>query len=348
MADAVNLRQPAAGRRVLLVSTGGTITMTAAASGGIAPTLTGEDLVRAVPELAGAATLDVHSYSTKPGASLTLEDLVRIAELIDLRLADGYAGAVVVQGTDTIEETAFVLDMLVASERPVVVTGAMRGAAAPGADGPANLLAAVTVAASPLAGGLGTVVVLNDEVHAARHVQKSHTSAPSAFASPGSGPVGHVIEGRLHLYARLPRLAALPPPAIGAIEGAPVALIRVALGDDGRLLGALPGLGYRGAVIEGMGAGHLPAGLAELLGTLAGAMPVVLATRVAAGPVFQGTYGFPGSEMDLIARGAIPGGYYAGGKACLLLRLLLAAGLVGEPLKAAYIARCNGMVFDAG
>lgn len=334
-------------KRVLLISTGGTITMTTAAGGGIAPTLTGDDLVRAVPELAHSADIDVHSYSTMPGASLTLQDLVRIAELIDARLPGGYAGAVVVQGTDTIEETAFALDSLVASERPVVVTGAMRGAAAPGADGPANLLAAVTVAASEAARGIGTVAVLNDQVHAARHVQKSHTSAPSAFASPLFGPMGSVIEGRLHLYARLPRQAPLPRPPADAIDGTAVALVKIALGDDGRLLGALPGLGYRGAVIEGMGAGHLPASLAEPVSRLAAAMPVVLASRVAAGPVFQRTYGFPGSEMDLIARGAIPGGYLAGGKACLLLRLLLADGLAGDQLKTAYIERCNGMVFDA-
>ena len=348
MADAIKpVPGPAMPRkRVLLVSTGGTITMTPTngAGGGIAPTLTGQDLVRAVPELARIADIDVHAYSTKPGASLTLEDLVRIAELIDTRMAQGYAGAVVVQGTDTIEETAFVLDTLVASDRPVVVTGAMRGAAAPGADGPANLLAAVTVASSTIASGLGTVVVLNDEVHAARHVQKSHTSAPSAFTSLGFGPVGCFIEGRLHLYARLPRLAALPRPSTDAVADAAVALVKITLGDDGRLLEALPALGYRGVVIEAMGAGHLPANLADVVSRLGAAMPVVLASRVTAGPVFQRTYGFPGSEMDLIARGALPGGYLSGGKACLLLRLLLASGMTPDQLKAAVANRCNGSV----
>jgi L-asparaginase len=220
----------------------------------------------------------------------------------------------------------------------------MRGATAPGADGPANLLAAVTVACSAVARGLGTVVVLNDEVHAARHVQKSHTAAPSAFTSPGFGPVGRLIEGRLHLYARPPRLAALARPAG---DDASVALVKITLGDDGRLLDALATLGYRGAVIESMGAGHLPASLADKVSSLVAAMPVVLATRVAAGPVFQSTYGFPGSEIDLIGRGAIPGGYLAGGKACLLLRLLLSSGLTGAALKAAYIERSNSMVFEA-
>ncbi|NEX64876.1 asparaginase [Noviherbaspirillum galbum] len=327
-------------RRVLLVSTGGTITMTSGGpAGGISPTLTGEDLVRAVPELARRADLEVVSYSMMPGASLSLGDLVRIADLVDGRMATDFMGAVVVQGTDTIEDTAFILDMLVKSDNPVVVTGAMRGPAAPGADGPANLLAAVTVASSTASAGLGAVAVLNDEIHAGSRVQKSHTALPSAFTSPGFGPFGRVIEGRVHRYARLPRLQALARPADADATG--VALVTIPLGDDGRLLDALPGLGYRGAVIEAMGAGHLPARVADKVEALAAVMPVVLSTRVQAGPVFQGTYGFKGSEMDLIARGAIPGGYLTAGKACLLLRLLIANGLSGDALRDAFHARSN-------
>lgn len=325
--------------RILLISTGGTITMTPGAGPGITPTLSGDDLVRAVPELASRAALDVVSYSMKPGASLTLPDLLAIAALID-GMDASLAGAVVVQGTDTIEETAFVLDNVVATDRPVVVTGAMRGAGAPGADGPANLLAAVILAGSEAARGLGAMAVLNDEVHAARFVRKTHTGAPSAFASPGFAPIGRIVEGELHLHARLPRLPALAPlPPADAIDAAPVALLALPLGDDGRLLDALPGLGYRGAVIEAMGAGHLPAQCAERLQRLAQAMPVVLATRVASGAVFEKTYGFAGSETDLIARGAIPAGYLPGAKACLLLRLLLAAGLRGAELESAFRLR---------
>ncbi|MGI6852099.1 asparaginase [Mesorhizobium sp. 1B3] len=322
---------------VLLVSTGGTITMTEGAGAGIVPTLTGEDLVRAVPDLARIADFDVVSYSTKPGASLTLDDLVAIAELIDSRVGEGFAGAIVVQGTDTIEETAFVLDTLIVSERPVVVTGAMRGARAPGADGPANLLAAGIVAGAAQFAGLGTLVVLNDEVHAARFVRKAHTSLPSAFTSPGFAPIGRVIEGQAQCLARLRRLPALARPAFTA-DG-PVALLQPFLGDDGRILEALPGLGYRGAVIEAMGAGHLPETFCEKINRLASVMPVVLATRVAAGPTFERTYAFAGSETDLIARGVIPAGDLAGNKAALLLRLLIACGAEGEDLRIRFTAR---------
>jgi L-asparaginase len=315
--------------RILLVGTGGTITMTPGGAG-IVPTLAGDDLVRAVPDLARHANLEVVSYSAKPGASLTLEDLVAIADVVDGRLRDGCAGAVVVQGTDTIEESAFVLDLLVTSDRPVVVTGAMRGAAMPGADGPANLLAAVIVACSEGAIGLGTLVVLNDEVHAARFVRKMHTASPSAFASPGAGPLGAVVEGALVRNGRLERTPMLPRPA--NLADWPVALAGVVLGDDGRLLRALPSLGYRGVVLEAMGAGHVPAALVPAIQALAGAVPVVLATRVPAGRVFTRTYAFPGSETDLAARGVVAAGGLAPAKAVQLLRLLLAQPARSAPV----------------
>jgi len=132
----------------------------------------------------------------------------------------------------------------------------------------------------------------------------------------------------------------LPQPL--AISASPVALIRIGLGDDGRMLAALVELGYRGVVIEAMGAGHVPAHLALTIGELARTMPVVLSTRTGCGPVFTQTYGFDGSEIDLIARGVIPGGLINGVKARLLLQLLIALDLPSEALTFAYEARCGG------
>ncbi len=164
--------------RILVLSLGGTITMLPDASGGIAPKLGASDLVASVPALADVADIEAHSPFRLPSPSLTPANLVDIARRIEQGFADGFDGAVVIQGTDTIEESAFILDLLVRSDKPVVVTGAMRGAEAPGADGPANLLSACIVAASPEARGLGTLVVLNYDIHAARFVQKSHTALP--------------------------------------------------------------------------------------------------------------------------------------------------------------------------
>lgn len=310
-------------KRLLLISLGGTITMVPAAEGGIAPKLGAAELVASVPALASIADIEAESLARLPSPSLTPAHLVDVAQRITAGFAAGIDGAVVIQGTDTIEESAFLLDLLVAGDKPVVVTGAMRGAAAPGADGPANLLAAARVAASDAARGLGTLAVLNDTVHAARFVQKSHTALPSAFTSPMAGPLGLVAEERVRIVARVERC-----PVFGAEAGPPlpVALVSWAMGDDGRMLGVLPGLGYAGVVIQGMGAGHVPAEAAEAVEALAATMPVVLATRCATGPAFTETYGYAGGEIDLIRRGAIPGGMLSGVKARLLLGLALRGG----------------------
>ncbi len=306
--------------RILVLSLGGTITMVPDAGGGIAPRLGAAELVASVPALAEVAEVEADSPLRVASPSLTIADLIAAARRVETAFANGVDGAVLVQGTDTIEESAFILDLLVAGDRPVVVTGAMRGAEAPGADGPANLLAAVRVAAAPEARGLGTLIVLNYDIHAARFVQKSHTALPSAFLSPLTGPLGAVIEGRPRLYVRVAR-----NPCLATADGPPepVALVKLGMGNDTRLLGALADIGYSGVVIEGMGAGHVHADAAPILGDLAGRMPVVLASRVMTGPVFTGTYGYAGGEIDLIGRGLIPAGSLSGLKARLLLSLLL-------------------------
>jgi len=327
--------------RVLLVSLGGTITMTRDASGAIVPSLSASDLVRAVPGIEDIAEIDAVSPLRMPGASLTIDNLLEVAALLDERLAGDVAGAVVIQGTDTIEETAFVLDLVVKSDKPLVVTGAMRGAEAAGADGPANLLAATIVAADPRAAGRGCLVVLNDEIHAARFVQKAHTALPSAFRSPLAGPVGLVIEGRasFHLKVEKAKTLGVEPKS----EDQPVALVGMALGDDGRVLRALPGLGYRGVVLSAMGAGHVPAIVAPLVSELLPVMPVVLAVRVHTGPVFSKTYGFPGSETDLLGRGIMSAGSLNPLKARLLLLLLLRQTIDRTQIETAFRAYAFGL-----
>jgi L-asparaginase len=161
---------------------GGTIAMTAAPGGGVAPALLASGLLAAVPGLEDEGVgLEVRDVANKPGASLSFGDVFRLADVISATLGGGCAGAVVIQGTDTIEETAYLLDLLLASDAPVVVTGAMRNPSLAGADGPANILAAIRVAASDRARGLGALVVMNDQIHAARWVQKAHTASTAAF-----------------------------------------------------------------------------------------------------------------------------------------------------------------------
>ncbi len=320
--------------RILVVSLGGTITMTSSATGGIAPTLSADMLIASVPQLAHVASLEAVTQFSMPGASLSLQNLADVARLLHTKFSQGIDGAVVVQGTDTIEDTAFVLDILAGHSKPVVVTGAMRGPQAAGADGPANVLAAVTVAAERRVSELGVVVVLNDEIHAARWVQKSHMSLTSAFESPGTGRVGIVAEGQVKIFMRPQRIL---PPVLTALEHpSRVALVSLGLGEEGWLLPALSGLGYTGAVVEGMGAGHVPAAAVDAISDLVAQMPVILCSRVRAGRVFTQTYGFAGSEMDLIRRGAMPCGHLSSAKARLLLSLLQSAGATKEAIRAAF------------
>jgi L-asparaginase len=319
---------------VAVFGLGGTIAMTQATHGGVSPALSASDLLAAVPGLPdGQAELRVHDFRNKPGASLDFSDLYELADAINRALEDGCAGAVVTQGTDTIEEVAYLLDLLLPVDAPVVVTGAMRNPAMAGADGPANILAAIRVAASPCARGLGCLVVLNDQIHAARWVQKAHTGSPAAFVSPDHGPLGHVVEGRVHLPVRIRR----QPSALRSVprRSVRVGVAAMALGDDGTLIEAMAGH-VDGLVVAAFGAGHVPAAVAPVLGQVAGRIPVVLASRTGAGPVHRVTYGFPGSERDLLARGLISAGYLDPLKSRILLHLLIASGADNARIRAAF------------
>jgi len=318
----------------MVFSLGGTISSTDSGGKGVEPTVTGETLVSDVPEIAEVAEVSAVSFRQVASGELTVDDLVELASEITARIDEGASGAVVTQGTDTIEETTFVLDLLVDREAPVVVTGAMRNPTLPGADGPANLLASIHVAASEVARGLGAVVVLNDEIHAARFVRKTHTSNPATFRSDPVGPVGWISENvpRVVLRPVGRHKITLPEDA----QDRPVALHTVTLGDDGRLLSAIEQQGYAGLVVEAMGGGHVPSIMAGALEDLAGKLPVILASRTEAGEVLHSTYGFAGSETDLLERGLIGAGPLDGLKARLFLTLLLRSGATREEIKASF------------
>ncbi|RSM84707.1 L-asparaginase [Kibdelosporangium aridum] len=311
-------------RRVVVFGLGGTIAMTADAGGGVVPALSAEQLVTAVPGLAETGiTVDVVDFRRVPGASLSFEDIYDLGSAIEQKLSEGADGVVITQGTDTIEETAYLLDLAHERNEPVVVTGAMRNPTLAGADGPANVLAAIQTAASEVARGLGVVVAFADEIHAAARVRKTHTTSGYTFQSANGGPLGYVVEG-------MPRIVNRPAtrvtvPAVSAPKPVEVAVIPMLLGDNGTALEAVADR-VDGLVVAAFGVGHVPAAVVEVLRGLAERMPVVLASRTGAGSTLERTYAFPGSESDMLGRGLIPAGFLDQLKARILLRHLLSTG----------------------
>jgi L-asparaginase len=318
-------------RRVRLLALGGTIACAPRpGADGVDAALTAAAIAESVPGLAEIADVEVGDMATVASFAVTLGHMHALATEAREAIAHG-SGVVVTHGTDTIEETAYALALMLPREGPVVLTGAMRNPTMPGADGPANLLAAFLVAADERAAALGPVVVLNDEVHAARFATKSHTARVSTIASPGAGPLGEVAEGRFHSWF-LPAWEdhlGLP----GSLAGIDVPLVRMAADPGDSLLRAAIASAPAAIVIEGTGGGHVPPPLLPAVDeALAAGIPLVLATRCAAGRNLESTYGMPGGEVDLIRRGVIPAGFLTGHKARLRLVVGLALGHVPRDL----------------
>jgi L-asparaginase len=313
---------------VALFTLGGTISMAGSHR------LTGDDLTAAVPGLADVGhAVEIQDVEKVPSANLTASKMLDVVDAASKAVADGATGVVVTQGTDNLEETAFLVDQVWPHPQPFVLTGAMRNPTLAGPDGPANLLAAVRVACSPAARDLGALVVFKEEIHAARWVRKTHSTSTATFVSPNTGPIGHVVEDRVRVLTRPQRLDGVHGRAEPAeLDATRVALYTVTMDDDGLLLKGLADT-HQGLVVAGFGVGHVPAALAPVLGELAAAMPVVLTSRTGGGPVLRNTYASVGSESDLLRRGLIDGGFLDPYKARVLLRLLLATD---DDLEAAF------------
>jgi L-asparaginase len=290
--------------------------------------LTGAELVESLPELAEVAEIDVREFPPIASFAVTLPDMLALARAAAEAFAEQREGVVVSHGTDTIEETAYALALMLPRGQPIVLTGAIRNPTLPGTDGPANLLSAFLVAASPLAAGLGPLVVLNDELHAARFVTKTHTVRVSTMASPGAGPLGEVAERRVDVWWRPAWEDCLGLPE--SVDGVEVEVVRLAAGVSDALLRAAVERRPAGIVIEGTGGGHVLPPLLPLLDeAIAAGIPVVIAPRTSSGPNLERTYRMPGGETDLIERGAIPAGAISGHKA--RLRLIVGLALDRDP-----------------
>jgi L-asparaginase len=321
---------------IVLFSLGGTISIPANDEHVEPTSLTAPQLLESVP---GATTDRMHvktrSALNVPSSHLTYSDIVSLMSDVAHELDNGARGVVITQGTDTLEETAFLADLLHEGPGAVVMTGAMRQPGTPGADGPANVAAALLTAASPWAEGKGVLVVFDDQIHSARAVRKTHSTRTSAFKSTGPGPVGVIIENRVK-GSTLDRLR--PPFAVARdlpVDPHRVGFHVVTLDDNGELLESAH-TGFDGLVVAATGAGHVSPTTADAMESLARQMPVVLTTRTGAGPILTSTYHYAGSESDLLKRGLINAGDLHPYKAKVLLRLALAAGASTTEIKEAF------------
>lgn len=316
---------------VTLITTGGTIASLPTASAGVvAAGLDGARLLGAAPPvpLRHDAFCAVGSYQ------MDLALAWGLARRINAHLADADClGAVVAHGTDTMEESAFLADLLLAGDKPVVFTGAQHHAGESGGDGPRNLADAITLAAAPVARGLGAMILFDQDFHAARDVYKSHTSRLDTFTSGDHGKLGSLDGTRVRLSRRPSRRLRLDAPAPLDIP-----LLRMAMGMNGDLIRHLAGGPAPALVIEGFGRGNVPADAgAAIREAIDLGKTVAIASRCPSGAVAP-TYGGAGGGADLAAAGALFAGDLAGNKARILLGLLQAMPIDEAARRASFAA----------
>src|SRR5258708_7980557 len=246
---------------IVLVFTGGTISMRHdATAGGAVPSLRGRDILALAPGIDRDADLEVDDWGAYPGPHMTVERMwaLRRRLLEHLGRAD-VDGIVVTHGTDSLEESAYLMARSISTVKPVVFTGAMRTSSDLGWDGPGNLGAAVRVAASPASRGQGAMVVMSDRIYSALDVTKVHTSLLDAFDSPGLGPLGVVDDGAVIFRRPLPsEVETLEPGSLGT----PVDIVYAWAGADSRLLVASQESAL-GIVVAAMGRGNVPPEMLE-------------------------------------------------------------------------------------
>jgi L-asparaginase len=309
-------------KRITVIFTGGTIAMKFDAnSGGAVPSLSGAEIVRKLPSLGDIAALNIIDFSNKPGPHIVLNDVIEWSKLIEqLYKQDKADGVVITQGTDTIEETAYALDLLMAENRPTIITGSMRNSSQPGFDGPANLYDSILTAAAEAARGRGVLVVFNDEIHLAREVTKVNATQLNAFHSPLFGPVGVIYGNKVEFIRKAEFGENLSVPKISSR----VELVKFTIDMSNLFLDAVRNSPVDGLVIEGSGVGHVSNSMIDSIKSLIKTGKViVLTSRCHEGLVLEDNYSFVGSEKSLRDMGVIIAPGLSGLKARIKLILAL-------------------------
>jgi L-asparaginase len=318
--------------RIVVLGTGGTIgSRFSSEHGAVIAGIGGDELVRNLGHFAPTVDIVTEQFCNVGSFLFTLELAFAIVKRADQLLQDAdVAGVVVTCGTDTMEEIAYLADLIVTSDKPIVFTGAQRHAGLPDSDGPRNLHSAILVAASESAKGLGAVIVFEGEIHAARDATKTHSSRIGTFASAEHGKLGEIDDAAVILSRRTIRQQ--HPVLVATIESR-VDLVKACMGADGRFIDYAVETGSRALIVEAFGRGNATLAMTEAVrravkrGTL-----VAVASRSPQGRVAP-TYTGGGGGHDLKQAGAIFAGDLSGPKTRVLLAVLLGAGLSPDEVR---------------
>ena len=308
--------------KVVVIFNGGTISMKVDEKIKAAvPNLTGEEIMSMVTGIESYAEVESYTFSSLPSPHITPEIMMELSKYVKSFLdREDVDGVVVTHGTDSLEETAYFLQLTINSEKPVVVTGSMRNSSELGYDGPANLAASICTATSKAARNRGVIVCLNNELNCASEVTKSHSMHLNTFQSPEFGPIGIVDSNEVRFYRNSLEKEYIDTDKIETN----VQLIKACAGMDGALIDFCVDKGAKGIVVEAMGRGNLPPSMAEAVNrAINKGIAVVLVSRCFKGRVLD-SYGYEGGGKKLRDMGVIFGESMPGQKA--RIKLILALG----------------------
>jgi L-asparaginase len=289
------------------------------------PFFHGEELLRLIPDLNKLANISVYEFGNYPGPHVTPELMLELSKKVKTLIGDGnFDGVIITHGTDTLEETAYFLDLTIKTEMPVVLIGAMKTSSEPDWDGPRNLIDAIHICNNPNSRDLGVLVCLNGEINAASEVTKTHTEDIETFHSLDFGALGFVEKGKV-VYNRLPRkLETIVTEKINSN----VDLIKVYAGMNEKFFKFSADSNVDGVVVEAMGVGNVPPAAFEGIKYIVEKnIPVVLVSRCQAGETLD-IYGYPGAGKWLKKAGVIFSDYLNGQKA--RIKLIICLGKTGD------------------
>jgi len=316
-------------KKVLVITTGGTIAMKKEkGADGASPALSGKELIELIPGIVDIADIDLVEFSNIPSPSMTPEMMFELSKLVTSKI-DDYAGVVITHGTDTVEETSFLLFLTLETKKPIVFTAAMRSNEETGLDGPRNLLNAVRVVCSESSYDRGVMLAVNDEIFSVREVYKSSTNLTNAFDAPHYGRLGMIDADRIVYYKKPEyRYKYITEKLESNVD-----LIKLCAGMSRKFIDCSIDTGVKGIIVEAFGRGNVSPEIQDGIDRAVRAgIPVVITSRVPCGRVL-GVYSYKGGAKKLEKLGAIMGGDLNSEKARLMLMVLLGMGKTIEEIK---------------